>query len=228
MWLEGSTSSNCGFPRGRSLWPRSHDGDFQHHHDRQDLGRQVDTQTAQKTHEHHKDKRPAVPAEKLRSQETGRQVCRDSIISESGSAIIGITGAPIPAFPASTVLSIGTALGGTTPNFSQSRFHSLRTAFTLPSDLVTRKFLWLPPASKPCQFGTGWDGLDTISDFEALSGEAICLARGIVEQLPEEPEPKGLLALMLYRAPGGKHVVTLTVAAYHLTSRTAGSGTGLW
>lgn len=38
-------------------------------------------------------------------------------------------------------------------------------------------------------FGTGWDGLDTTSDFEALSGEAICLARLIVEQLPEEPEP---------------------------------------
>jgi RNA polymerase sigma-70 factor (ECF subfamily) len=31
-----------------------------------------------------------------------------------------------------------------------------------------------------------------------LTGEAIWLARLVVEQLPDEPEPKGLLALMLY------------------------------
>ena len=49
-------------------------------------------------------------------------------------------------------------------------------------------------------FGAGWDGLDTADDPEALSGEAIWLARLIVEQMPDEPEPKGLLALMLYCA----------------------------
>lgn len=47
-------------------------------------------------------------------------------------------------------------------------------------------------------FGAGWDGLDTTDDPAALTGEAMWLARLIVEQLPAEPEPKGLLALMLY------------------------------
>ncbi len=47
-------------------------------------------------------------------------------------------------------------------------------------------------------FGQGWDSLDTPDAPEALTGEAIWLARLVVEQLPDEPEPKGLLALMLY------------------------------
>jgi RNA polymerase sigma-70 factor (ECF subfamily) len=47
-------------------------------------------------------------------------------------------------------------------------------------------------------FGRGWDILDTPDTPEALSGEAIWLARLVAAQLPQEPEPKGLLALMLY------------------------------
>lgn len=47
-------------------------------------------------------------------------------------------------------------------------------------------------------FGDGWDGLDHPDAPEALTGEAIWLARLLVALLPEEPEPKGLLALMLY------------------------------
>jgi RNA polymerase sigma-70 factor (ECF subfamily) len=47
-------------------------------------------------------------------------------------------------------------------------------------------------------FGQGWDSLDTPEAPEALTGEAIWLARLIADQMPEEPEPKGLLALMLY------------------------------
>ncbi|QLF71412.1 RNA polymerase subunit sigma-70 [Peteryoungia desertarenae] len=49
-------------------------------------------------------------------------------------------------------------------------------------------------------FGAGWDGLDTTDDPAALTGEAIWLARLIVQEMPNEPEPKGLLALMLYCA----------------------------
>lgn len=49
-------------------------------------------------------------------------------------------------------------------------------------------------------FGAGWDGLDTLDDPKALTGEAIWLARLLVALLPQEPEPKGLLALMLYCA----------------------------
>lgn len=47
-------------------------------------------------------------------------------------------------------------------------------------------------------FGQGWDSLDTPDAPEALTGEAIWLARLVAEQMPEEPEPKGVLALMLY------------------------------
>lgn len=49
-------------------------------------------------------------------------------------------------------------------------------------------------------FGAGWDGLDTTDDPAALTGEALWLARLVVAQMPGEPEPKGLLALMLYCA----------------------------
>ncbi len=47
-------------------------------------------------------------------------------------------------------------------------------------------------------FGRGWDSLDTLDSPEGLTGEAIWLARLVVDLLPQEPEPKGLLALMLY------------------------------
>ncbi len=47
-------------------------------------------------------------------------------------------------------------------------------------------------------FGEGWDTLDRPEAPGSLSGEAIWLARLLVVLMPEEPEPKGLLALMLY------------------------------
>ena len=47
-------------------------------------------------------------------------------------------------------------------------------------------------------FGTGWDEMALSGD--ALTDEAIYLARLVVALLPHEPEPKGLLALMLYTA----------------------------
>jgi RNA polymerase sigma-70 factor, ECF subfamily len=47
-------------------------------------------------------------------------------------------------------------------------------------------------------FGRGWDDLDRPEASASLTGEAIWLARLLVALMPEEPEPKGLLALMLY------------------------------
>ncbi len=47
-------------------------------------------------------------------------------------------------------------------------------------------------------FGQGWEGLDAPGAPDALTGEAIWLARLVARQMPDEPEPKGLLALMLY------------------------------
>ena len=47
-------------------------------------------------------------------------------------------------------------------------------------------------------FGTGWDEMARSGD--ALIEEAVYLARLVVALLPQEPEAKGLLALMLYTA----------------------------
>lgn len=48
-------------------------------------------------------------------------------------------------------------------------------------------------------FGTAWDAQAGADEgIKGLSAEAIYLGRLIVSLLPDEPEPKGLLALMLY------------------------------
>jgi len=47
-------------------------------------------------------------------------------------------------------------------------------------------------------FGQAWDDIGRAEAQESLTSEAIWLARLLVALLPEEPEPKGLLALMLY------------------------------
>ncbi|MEE2691715.1 MAG: DUF6596 domain-containing protein [Pseudomonadota bacterium] len=63
-------------------------------------------------------------------------------------------------------------------------------------------------------FGTGWEDADGADPRRAgLAGEAIFLGRVIVALLPEEPEARGLLSLMLYaharrraRRKGGAYV----------------------
>ena len=47
-------------------------------------------------------------------------------------------------------------------------------------------------------FGQGWDSLETSDPRVTLTGEALWLARLVVDQMPDQPEAKGLLALMLY------------------------------
>jgi RNA polymerase sigma-70 factor (ECF subfamily) len=83
---------------------------------------------------------------------------------------------------------------------AKARIRDAGLSFTLPEaeDLAPRLEAVLEAIY--AAFGAGWDGMDTAADPAALSGEAIWLARLIVEQLPKEPEPKGLLALMLYCA----------------------------
>lgn len=81
---------------------------------------------------------------------------------------------------------------------AKARIRDAGLAFALPEPEELAPRLDAVLEAIYAAFGTGWDGLDTANDPEALSGEAIWLARLIVEQLPEEPEPKGLLALMLY------------------------------
>lgn len=47
-------------------------------------------------------------------------------------------------------------------------------------------------------FGTGWDMVDGGEAGAGLTQEALYLGRLVMEMLPDEPEPKGLLSLMLY------------------------------
>jgi len=50
-------------------------------------------------------------------------------------------------------------------------------------------------------FGTGWDAIHGAEDGrEALAEEALYLGRLVVDALPNQAEPRGLLALMLYCA----------------------------
>ena len=72
----------------------------------------------------------------------------------------------------------------------------LRYAVPGPEDMPARMGAVLDAIY--AAFGQGWDSLDQPQSPEALTGEAIWLARLLVELMPEEPEPKGLLALMLY------------------------------
>lgn len=83
---------------------------------------------------------------------------------------------------------------------AKARIKDSGVPFTLPEqdDLPARLEAVLDAIY--AAFGVGWDGLDTTDHPAALTGEALWLARLIVEQLPTEPEPKGLLALMLYCA----------------------------
>ncbi len=48
-------------------------------------------------------------------------------------------------------------------------------------------------------YGTGWDAIDGLDQKATdLTAEALFLGRVVTELVPEEPEPMGLLALMLY------------------------------
>ncbi len=72
----------------------------------------------------------------------------------------------------------------------------LRFALPGPDDMTDRLGAVLDAIY--AAFGQGWDDLERLETDASLTGEAIWLARLIVALLPAEPEPKGLLALMLY------------------------------
>lgn len=72
----------------------------------------------------------------------------------------------------------------------------LRFALPEPEDMPARIEAVLEAIY--AAFGTAWDSLDLPDAREGLTAEAIWLARLVVAQMPDEPEPKGLLALMLY------------------------------
>lgn len=47
-------------------------------------------------------------------------------------------------------------------------------------------------------YGTAWDETPGAEPIDGLASEAVYLARLLVELMPDEPEPRGLLALLLY------------------------------
>jgi RNA polymerase sigma-70 factor (ECF subfamily) len=81
---------------------------------------------------------------------------------------------------------------------AKARIRDVGLVFALPEqeDLAPRLDAVLDAIY--AAFGSGWDGLDSPDDPEALTGEAIWLVRLIVQALPTEPEPRGLLSLMLH------------------------------
>lgn len=81
---------------------------------------------------------------------------------------------------------------------AKARIRDAGLRFTIPSPDEMPERLAAVLDAIYAAFGQGWDSLDTPEAPEALTGEAIWLARLVAEQMPEEPEPKGLLALMLY------------------------------
>jgi RNA polymerase sigma-70 factor (ECF subfamily) len=81
---------------------------------------------------------------------------------------------------------------------AKARIRDAGLRFTLPQPEHLPERLGAVLDAIYAAFGQGWDSLDTPTAPDALTGEAIWLARLVADQMPDEPEPKGLLALMLY------------------------------
>jgi RNA polymerase sigma-70 factor, ECF subfamily len=81
---------------------------------------------------------------------------------------------------------------------AKARIQSAGLRFELPEreDMTARLAAVLEAIY--AAYGQGWNDHDAARSADGLTMEAIWLARLIVTLLPDEPEPKGLLALMLY------------------------------
>ncbi len=78
-------------------------------------------------------------------------------------------------------------------------------AFSLPAQVDLPERLHAVMEAIYAAYGAGWDEHDSgEADLRGLADEAVFLARLLATLLPEEPEPMGLLALMLFaQARGG-------------------------
>ena len=81
---------------------------------------------------------------------------------------------------------------------AKARIRDAGLRFSIPSPQTMPERLGAVLDAIYAAFGQAWDGVETPDNPQSLTGEAIWLARLIVEQMPDEPEPRGLLALMLY------------------------------
>jgi predicted RNA polymerase sigma factor len=76
-------------------------------------------------------------------------------------------------------------------------------------------------------YTTGWESLmDVSSTHQALAGDAIAIARTLVQLMPAEPEALELLALMLHLKRDVKHAIRATASLCRSTDRTLLSGLG--
>lgn len=83
---------------------------------------------------------------------------------------------------------------------AKARIRDIGLRFALPDPTEMPERLGAVLDAIYAAFGKGWDSLDAPDAPEALTGEAIWLARLVANLLPDQPEAKGLLALMLYCA----------------------------
>jgi RNA polymerase sigma-70 factor, ECF subfamily len=75
-------------------------------------------------------------------------------------------------------------------------------------------------------YTTGWESLmDVGSTQRALAAEAIAIGRTLVQLMPDEPEARGLLALMLHCE--AKHAIRPEASSCRSTSRTPLAGLNL-
>lgn len=82
---------------------------------------------------------------------------------------------------------------------AKARIRDAGIAFELPGPAELPPRLEAVMSAIYAAFGTGWaDLVAEGTGGQGLAEEAIWLARLLLALLPEEPEPKGLLALMLY------------------------------
>lgn len=162
-------------------------------------------------------RRDAEPEILRRMEERGETVAPQRPLSDDRLRLMFVCAHPAIDATARTPLILQTVLGIDAARISRAflvppatmsqrlvrakaRIRDAGLAFALPeaTDMSPRLDAVLDAIY--AAFGAGWDGLDTGDEPQALTGEAIWLARLIVEAMPGEPEPKGLLALMLYCA----------------------------
>jgi predicted RNA polymerase sigma factor len=98
---------------------------------------------------------------------------------------------------------------------AKAKIRDARLAFELPSAADVPERLNAVLAAIYAAYGTGWEDVSgTDRRHSSLAAEAIDLGRLLLRMMPDEPEVKGLLALMLHcaargaarRSPDGRYV----------------------
>jgi RNA polymerase sigma-70 factor (ECF subfamily) len=125
-------------------------------------------------------------------------------------AVLGLDAARV----ASAFLVSPTAMGQRLVR-AKTKIRDAGIAFEVPERPQLPERLEVVMQAIYAAYSAGWDAVDGVEDRLAdLAAEAIDLARLLCELMPDEPEPKGLAALMLHsesrraarRSPAGEYV----------------------